>query len=235
MATYTCDTGYTLNGGTTTRTCGSDGVWSGSAAVCQRELFIFVECIFTISALFFVECIISYTVNCPDLPFLANGMIMYSAGSPGNRPFFSRAVHSCNPGYTLTGGTFSGGSTRNCVGGTVWSGSAPTCQREWNRLCTVCFECIVSITVNCPDLPTLTNGMIMYSAGSTDNRPFLTRAVYSCNTDYTLTGGTTRTCTNGGSWTGLPSTCLGEFCNSCVQLVFVSIIIRSLVSHRHVK
>ena len=34
VATYTCDTGYTLNGGTT-RTCGSDGVWSGSAPVCQ--------------------------------------------------------------------------------------------------------------------------------------------------------------------------------------------------------
>ncbi len=36
VATYTCDTGYTLNGGTT-RTCGSDGVWSGSAPVCQRK------------------------------------------------------------------------------------------------------------------------------------------------------------------------------------------------------
>ncbi len=36
VATFTCDTGYTLNGGTT-RTCGSDGVWSGSAPVCQRK------------------------------------------------------------------------------------------------------------------------------------------------------------------------------------------------------
>ncbi len=34
MATYSCVTGYTLNGGTT-RTCGSDGVWSGSAPTCE--------------------------------------------------------------------------------------------------------------------------------------------------------------------------------------------------------
>ncbi len=35
VATYTCATGYTLNGGST-RTCGSDGMWSGSSPVCQR-------------------------------------------------------------------------------------------------------------------------------------------------------------------------------------------------------
>ncbi len=36
VATYTCVTGYTLNGGNT-RTCGSDGMWSGSSPVCQRK------------------------------------------------------------------------------------------------------------------------------------------------------------------------------------------------------
>ncbi len=36
VATYTCDTGYTLNGNTI-KTCGSDGVWSGSTPVCQRK------------------------------------------------------------------------------------------------------------------------------------------------------------------------------------------------------
>ncbi len=35
VATYTCVTGYTLKGDT--RTCGSDGVWSGSAPVCRRK------------------------------------------------------------------------------------------------------------------------------------------------------------------------------------------------------
>ena len=36
VATYTGDTGYTLNGDTT-RTCGSDGVWSGLASTCQGK------------------------------------------------------------------------------------------------------------------------------------------------------------------------------------------------------
>ncbi len=36
VATYTCVTGYTLNGGST-RTCESDGVWSGLAPTCQGK------------------------------------------------------------------------------------------------------------------------------------------------------------------------------------------------------
>ena len=37
VATYTCDTGYTLNGGNT-RTCESGGMWSGGEApICEGE------------------------------------------------------------------------------------------------------------------------------------------------------------------------------------------------------
>ena len=36
-AIYSCDTGYTLNGGST-RTCQSDRTWSGSAPTCEGEL-----------------------------------------------------------------------------------------------------------------------------------------------------------------------------------------------------
>ena len=56
---------------------------------------------------------------------------MYSFGSPGNRPFLTSAVHSCNTGYTLTGGTFGVGTNiRVCVDGGIWDGSAPMCQGE---------------------------------------------------------------------------------------------------------
>ena len=34
VATYGCDPGFTLNGGST-RTCQSDGTWSGPAPTCQ--------------------------------------------------------------------------------------------------------------------------------------------------------------------------------------------------------
>ncbi|XP_064386185.1 CUB and sushi domain-containing protein 1-like isoform X2 [Halichondria panicea] len=223
VATYTCTTGYTLNGGTTTRTCGSDGVWSGSAPTCQT--------------------------NCPDLPSLTNGMIVYSDGSPDNRPFSSSAVHSCNPGYTLTGGD----TTRVCMSGGIWTGSPPTCQSTCSDLTVpangmisynmgtaslrpvdtmATFTCDTGYTLNggttrtcgsdgvwsgfaptcqtnCPDLPSLTNGMIMYSdGGSTNSRPLGSSAMHSCNPGYTLTGGnTTRTCVSGGIWNGSPPTC----------------------------
>ena len=37
VATHSCDTGYTLNGGST-RTCQSGGIWSGSAPTCEGEV-----------------------------------------------------------------------------------------------------------------------------------------------------------------------------------------------------
>ncbi len=52
VATFTCGIGYTLNGDTT-RTCGSDGVWSGSAPTCQRK------CMERTLYCLFIECIIS--------------------------------------------------------------------------------------------------------------------------------------------------------------------------------
>ncbi len=130
VATYTCNTGYTLNGGTTTRTCGS-GVWSGSAPTCQRKW----NGLCTVCLL---SGIVSHTADCPELPPLTNGMIMYSAGSHNNRPFFSHAVHSCNTGYTLTGGTLTAGTTRVCVSGGSWDGSPPTCQGELCNSYTFC-------------------------------------------------------------------------------------------------
>ena len=47
---FTCNTGYQLTG-SDTRTCQSDGRWSGSVAVCTRGEF----CIESIKSLVFVE------------------------------------------------------------------------------------------------------------------------------------------------------------------------------------
>ncbi len=141
VATYTCDIGYTLNGGNTTRTCESDGTWSGSPPVClgkwngffrfsfrcggrDREsggrVFVSVSGVES-----FIECTCFCTGICFDLPSLTNGMISYlGAGFTNNRCIFSGATYSCNPGFTLTGGD----TTRTCVSGRIWSGSPPTCK-----------------------------------------------------------------------------------------------------------
>ncbi|XP_064386164.1 uncharacterized protein LOC135334777 [Halichondria panicea] len=174
VATHTCNPGYTLSGvSSTTRTCGSDGMWSGFAPDCQPD--------------------------CRDLPQLTNGMIMYSGGSPGNRPFISSAVHSCNTGYTLTGGTFSVGTTRVCGTGGRWDGSPPICQVNTG---------LNPTPTTCPDLIAPTSGMIKYDMETMGARPLNTVATFTCITGYMLTGNTTRTCGSGGRWSGSPPNCM---------------------------
>ncbi len=94
------------------------------------------------------ECVIMCTLSvpvtivmtCSDLPSLANGDIDYGgAGSPDSRPVNTVATYTCVTGYTLPGG-----STRTCRSDGVWSGFAPTCQRKWNGLCTVCLLSVSS-------------------------------------------------------------------------------------------
>ena len=83
----------------------------------------------------YVECVYLFPCIeiCSDLPSLTNGNIDYGgAGSPDSRPVDTVATYTCNPGYTLNGGT-----NRTCGSDGVWSGSALTCQREWNKVCTV--------------------------------------------------------------------------------------------------
>ena len=65
----------------------------------------------------------------------------------------------------------------------------------------------------CSDLPSLTNGMILYSAGESPNdRPVDATASYSCaNNGFSLVGEAVRTCGSGGTWGGTAATCQGEF------------------------
>ncbi len=146
-------------------------------------------------------------VICLDLLSLTNGTISYSDGSTNSRPVDTVATYTCGTGYTLNGG-----NTRTCGSDGVWSGSAPTCQRKWNELCTVCLLSVFidshAVILICPDLPSLTNGMISYFGGGSPNkRPVDSTATYICNPGYTLIGGDMRFCVNGGTWSGPAPTC----------------------------
>ncbi len=88
---------------------------------------------------------------------------MYSGGSTNNRPVGSTATHSCDNGYRLVGGITIG------LVGVMECG---VCQLQCVSVSGMDFVLLVyrspMHTVNCSDLPSLTNGMIMYSAGSTN-------------------------------------------------------------------
>ena len=73
--------------------------------------------------------------------------------------------------------------------------------------------------ITCSDLAALTNVMIGYNMGASNLRPVDTVATYTCNTGYTLTGGSTRTCGSDGMWSGDVTVCQGKEYTSCMRVV----------------
>ena len=82
------------------------------------------------------------------------------------------------------------------IGEYVHSGYA--CSGHWYN--------IFYYTVLCLSLPTLTNGMIFYSDPTLGEGSV---AFHSCDTGYTLNGGSTRTCQSDGTWSGSALACEG--------------------------
>ncbi|XP_064385046.1 sushi, von Willebrand factor type A, EGF and pentraxin domain-containing protein 1-like isoform X2 [Halichondria panicea] len=149
-ATYTCSTGYTLSG-SSTRTCQTNGAWSGTTPTC---------------------------VQCPLLFQPSGGTVTISSRAPGGIAFYR-----CNTGNNLIGP-----STRSCQTDGTWSGNAPTCQAR---------------APQCPTLPPPLNGRVSTSGGT---------ATYTCSTGYTLSGSSTRSCQTNGAWSGAAPTCGGVQC-----------------------
>ncbi len=118
VATYTCVTGYSVDGTAsatmTTRNCLTSGEWSGSNPTCQRELSYANPCYYSLS--------VSVTaVNCGSLGNPTNGAVDTSSGTTFNQV----ATYSCIPGYMISGAT-----TRICQASGSWSLAPPTCPRE---------------------------------------------------------------------------------------------------------
>ncbi len=149
-----------------------------------------------------------FSGTCSDLPPLMNGDITYSGGLADSRPINTIATYTCDNGYNLTGGPFG-----VCQKDGSWDGIAPTCQGEFHYNFFISFDTLnvgpTEPPTTCPDLTAPANGMISYNMGATSPRPVDTVATYTCDTGYTLNGGTTRTCGSGGSWSGSPPTCQG--------------------------
>ncbi|KNC52646.1 uncharacterized protein AMSG_08515 [Thecamonas trahens ATCC 50062] len=220
VRTASCEPGWTFSG-TASRTCLSDGMWSGSddQACAPRP--------------------------CNALVAPVNGVVSAATGNPGDTVTFS-----CNVGYTLTGYTTRTcqsnqlwsnlndqycnpslcGTTLSppangmvssttghtdetvsfsCGGGYYLQGSSSrTCRADgtWSNLDDqVCVgsPCTTPAVLSAP-----ANGVVSPASGGTG-----TVATFSCNAGYTLTGTTTRTCLADGSWSGSSQMCSANACN----------------------
>ncbi len=173
VATYTCDTGYTLSGDTT-RTCGSAGVWSGSAPTCQGKEYKLVCWQLT-------DCAVS-TATCPDLTVPANGVIIYSS-STSPHPQGTIATQSCLNGYVPS---TTSTATRVCGADRLWSGSDLTCQ------CKLVQWTLTELQSPTPIVPPVyvsmgtTNYVAMNSQVAIETIRDTTETALTCRTDSTI-------------------------------------------------
>ncbi len=140
--------------------------------------------------------VVPYTaVSCGSLSDPTNGGVMTTGTT-----LSSTATYTCNPGYTR-----SGDQTRTCQANRNWSGSEPSCNREYDHQYQIqIYFC--RLAVNCSSLDAPTNGAVDTSSGTTFNQV----ATYSCIPGYMISGATTRTCQASGSWSPAPPTCPRE-------------------------
>ncbi len=113
VATYTCVSGYMLDGGMT-RTCEATGEWSGTDLTCECESIIIIIVNATLPDVLITSIA---AVDCNGLSNPTDGMVALTTTT-----FDSTATYSCNTGLSLNGE-----ATRTCEETGAWSGSAPTC------------------------------------------------------------------------------------------------------------
>ena len=128
-ATYTCNNGFRLVG-SFTRTCLSNGSWSGAEPVCNC---MFQQKVLIIHKIFSMHSITdTLSVFCPDLDPPSNGTVSVKSNFVGGR-----AYYYCNYGYRRFGY-----SSRTCQFSGTWSRTQPTCISEYQHIVTsLCHNC----------------------------------------------------------------------------------------------
>ncbi len=124
-------------------------------------------------------------VSCPAASTLSipNGTVT----TPNGAVYNQTANYACNAGHRLVGM-----ATRLCGAEGTWAGAAPSCEPR-----------------DCGALTNPARGRVDTSGGTTVGSA---AARYTCDSNYTLVGGATRTCQGsalGAAWSGSAPRCLG--------------------------
>lgn len=163
-ATYACNTGYALNGGGS-RTCGTNGQWSGSAPGCTpldcgalagpAHGAVATPSGTEVGSMATYACAEGYAlVGSTSRACQTNGQWSGSAPScgaadcgplaspdhgsvttTGGTTLGATATYACDSGYSLVGS-----ASRSCQSDGTWDGSAPTCGTATATTCTLVYR-----------------------------------------------------------------------------------------------
>lgn len=212
LTIFQCDRGYTLLGDAT-RTCLTDGIWSGSNPICN---IVFCPGNFEIqhgnisgtanhfNASLRFACVPGYQLIGDEIiTCLANAT--WSGSNPRceriNCPIpkgtgdlsvsfttlnvGSKVEYNCPEKYKIIGE-----SSRTCLSSGEWSGDEPTCQA---------MQC---------QIPSLLNGRIDVKSNNVGGA-----ITYICDEGYQLNGYSWRICTTNETWTGTDPKCVAIQCS----------------------
>jgi len=209
VITYSCEAGYEING-TNTRTCQTNGTWSGSVPTCEiitcptlsatDPLNVSVTAV-NIGDIATYSCATGFEINGTDTRTCqADGTwsgsapkceiitcLTLSATSPLNVSVSAVyigdiATYSCEAGFEINGTI-----TRTCEKDGTWSDLEPTCT-----------------PLACPNTTAPINGRVNFPSGFGVGG----KAIFGCNPGYILSDNKTATCTVDGTWDRSRPSCL---------------------------
>ncbi|XP_053399292.1 CUB and sushi domain-containing protein 3-like [Mercenaria mercenaria] len=202
-ATYTCDTGYTLNG-VSQRYCGNDGAgWSDQKPIC--ELCETLSSVTGGSVELWTEGESTFANFTCTTGFSMDGEAQIQCRSDGTWNFNVPSCTTCDSLSAVSGGTYSYSTdgettsvTYECDVGYSMSGSPGASCSSVGSWSTAEPECVA-----CPLLVSPDSGSVsMTTDGS------VSTAVFSCTADYHVVGNVISVCGEDGSWNSTEPVCV---------------------------
>jgi hypothetical protein len=217
VATYSCSSGHSLDGGSRERVCLEGGVWSGTEPRCVPDVIPMCEVIFApafggvsvtgreLGGTAEYSCNPGY-IRSGDRTRTCLSPGMWSGNAPTCEPVDCGVLFPPANGIVVVGTTTLGSvatyscdpslrivgtDSRDCQEDGTWSGETPTCE-----------------VIDCGSLISPANGTVDLSEGSLLGA----MATYSCDPSFTPIGMSSRVCQEDETWSGEAPTCIAIDC-----------------------